>query len=134
MGMGGDFSWAGIGVAIGAFVTGLFAWLAQRSKSGTDIEVAVLAEWQKLNGALSKRLADVEQEFADYRRRISDEFEQLRDKHAAEVNEMREGHRAEMRALRELNDGLQRQIAQNSKSTAQLLGRTPVPKDKPDGA
>lgn len=51
-----EVSWVGIGGAIGAFLTGLFAWLIQRSKGGTDIEVAVLAEWQKLNGAQSEEI------------------------------------------------------------------------------
>lgn len=51
-----DISLAGIGAAIGAAVAGLFAWLVQRSKGGTDVEVAVLAEWQKLNGAQSDEI------------------------------------------------------------------------------
>lgn len=56
-----DVSLAGIGAAVGGLITGAFAWLIQRSKGGTDIEVAVLAEWRKLNEALSeeiKRLAE----------------------------------------------------------------------------
>lgn len=136
-----DISWAGIGAAIGAFVTGLFAWLGQHRKSETDIEVAVLAEWQKLNGALADRLASVEKEFSTYRTTVSGQFEQLhlkhgteidemRRSHRSEIDEMRKTHRAEMRAMRELNEGLQRQIAQNSQSTASLLGASPVVKAK----
>jgi hypothetical protein len=100
-----DASFAGIGAAIGASVTGLFAWLTQRNKGGTDIEVAVLAEWQKLNAALSRRVSALEEELAKVRR-----------SNANELDEMRTKHRAEMRAMRELNEGLQRQIAQNSQS------------------
>lgn len=114
-----DVSWAGVGAALGAFITGLFAWLVQRSRGGTDIEVAVLAEWQKLNSALSSRVSDLEQQLADVRRAHSDEME-----------EMRRKHRAEMRVLRELNDGLQRQIAQNSRSAAHLIGETPVTRER----
>lgn len=119
-----DVSWAGIGAAVGAFLTGLFAWLVQRSKAGTDIEVAVLAEWQKLNAALSGRVSDLEEQLAAVRRA-----------HADEIDEMRKRHRAEMAALRSLNEGLQRQIAQNSQSTAQMLSESPVtkPRDGSDG-
>jgi nucleosome binding factor SPN SPT16 subunit len=117
-----DASWAGVGAAIGAIFTGVFAWATQRMKGGTDIEVAVLAEWQKLNGALSKRLSAVEAEFATYRTKV-----------AKEIDEMRAKHRAEMRAMRELNDGLQRQIAQHSQSTANLLSDSPVTRPKDDG-
>lgn len=113
-----------IGAGIGSAVTGLFAWLSQRSKGATDIEVAVLAEWQKLNSALSERVGALERELAKVRR-----------EHADEIDEMRAKHRAEMRALRELNEGLQRQIAQNSHSTAHLMGNDPVTyrKDGEDG-
>jgi predicted PilT family ATPase len=118
-----DVSLAGVGAAIGAFITGLFAWLIQRNKGGTDIEVAALAEWQKLYTALSTRVSDLESELAKVRR-----------EHASEIDEMRKRHRAEMRAMRVLNEGLQRQIAQNSQSTAQLLSNSPVtnPQDETD--
>lgn len=56
-----DVGLAGIGAAIGAFLTGLFAWLVQRSKGGTDIEVKVMDQWEKLNGSLAaenKRLGE----------------------------------------------------------------------------
>jgi hypothetical protein len=110
-----DASWAGIGAAIGGLVTGLFAWLSQRAKGGADIEVAVIAEWQKLNAALSDRVSQLERDLSDVRRA-----------HANEIDEIRKTHRAEMRGLRELNEGLQRQIAQNSQSTANLLSRSPT--------
>lgn len=116
-----DVSWAGLGAAIGALITGLFAWLGQRSKSGADIEVAVIAEWQKLNAALSGRVSQLEKDLSDVRRA-----------HSAELEEMRRKHRAEMRVLRELNEGLQRQIAQNSQSTAHLMGGDPVTQPKDD--
>lgn len=128
-----DFGWAALWAAVGAVVTGAFAWLVQRSKGHTDIEVAVLGEWQKLNGALADRLSSVEKEFADYRVAMSQEIERLSTKHNAEIDEMRKQHRAEMRSLRDLNEGLQRQIAQSSKSTASLLGRTPVTGAKDEG-
>lgn len=138
-----DVSWAGIGAAIGAFATGLFAWLTQRTKATSDVEVAVLREWQKLNGALSERLSTVEKDFAAYRSKMSSELEDLRSRHAAEIDQMRKQHRGEidemrkqhreaMRAMRELNEGLQRQIAQNSKSTVALLSRSPVTKVEDD--
>jgi flagellar motility protein MotE (MotC chaperone) len=111
-----DLGAGAVGAAIGGMVAGLFAWLVQRTKSSADIEVAVLAEWQKLNAALSDRVSALEAELAKVRR-----------EHADEIDEMRKKHRAEMKALRDLNEGLQRQIAQNSRSTASLMGRSPVP-------
>jgi predicted transcriptional regulator len=118
-----DASWAGLGAAIGAVVTGFFAWIVQRVKAHGDIEVAVLAEWQKLNGALSVRLAAVEREFAEYRTKMAANIEGLHTKHNREIDEMRKQHRAEMKAMRELNEGLQRAIAQNSRSTVHLIER-----------
>ncbi len=111
-----------IGVLIGTLLTGVFAWLTQRNKGQVEESVSVRAEWEKLTGALSARLAAVEKEFAEFRRTSSQEMAELRRQHSAELEEMRESHRAEMKMLRELNDGLQRQILQNSKSVAQRLG------------
>ena len=106
-----DYGWTAIGAMIGSIITGLFTWLAQRSKGASSIEVAVLGEWQKLNAALSDRVSALEKELAEVRRA-----------HAAELEEMRREHRAELSALHRLNEGLQRQIAQNSHSTASLIG------------
>jgi uncharacterized protein YicC (UPF0701 family) len=124
-----DASWAGAGAAVGALITGFFAWVVQRVKAGSDIEVAVLAEWQKLNAALSQRVSALEKELGEVRRSHSTELEEMREKSEARAQE----HRAEVAELRRLNDGLQRQIAQNSQSTASLLSRSPVTKDKSDG-
>jgi hypothetical protein len=126
-----DFGWAAVGAFIGALVTGLFGWLVQRSKSETDHEVAILAEWSKLNQGLANRLSAVEQECAKMRRDHAAEIESIRRDHAGEMEDMRKKHRTEMRGQRELNEGLQRMIAQNSQSAAQLLSDSPVtwPKD-----
>jgi flagellar motility protein MotE (MotC chaperone) len=106
-----QFGWPAAVVAVlVAFVTGLFTAFAARSKSASEIEVAVLAEWQKLNAALSDRVTALEKELSDVRRANSNELDEMRNK-----------HRAEMRALRDLNEGLQRQIAQNSQSTVHLM-------------
>ena len=128
-----DAGWAAIFGGIGAAITGAFAWLVQKSKGHSDVEVAVLAEWSKLNTAWSEAKAAVEQEFTEYRKTVAAEFEKLRTEHAAEVesirrehsqefDELRRKHREEMREQRLLNEGLQRMIAQNSQSTAHLIG------------
>jgi hypothetical protein len=127
-----DFGWAAVGAFIGALVTGLFGWLVQRSKSETDHEVAVLAEWSKLNTGLSNRLTEVERDCAQMRKDHATEIENIRRDHAAEMEEMRKKHRVEMRTMRELNEGLQRMIAQNSQSAAQLLSDSPVTQPKDD--
>ena len=118
-----DVGSIGSGAVAGGLLTGIFTWLAQRRRADSDVEVAVLNQWQKLNGALSDRLTAVEKDFADYRSEMSKAMADLRSKHAAEIDQMRKQHRAEMHSMRELNEGLQRQIAQNSQSTAQLLGK-----------
>lgn len=141
--MGNDISWGAIGVFIGGIVTGLFAWLVQKSKGGTDTELAVLAQWEKLTKGWAERLSAVEKDFSEYRTKMSKEIEELRRDHAAElekirrdhsaeIDEMRTKHRTEMRKLREQNDGLLKMIAQNSRSTAQLMGDTPVTQAKDD--
>lgn len=126
-----DISWAAIGAAIGAIVTGFFAWLVQQSKGEVDRDVAVITQWEKLTSALSARISAIEKELADVRSNHATEIEEIRRAHSAEIEEMRRTHRAEMRALRDLNQGLQRQIAQNSSSTAHLMGD--LPKDDGNG-
>ena len=108
-----DYGWTAIGATIGSSITGLFAWLTQRSKGSSSLEVAVIAEWQKLNAALSDRVSDLERQIAELRR-----------SHTDEIEEMRREHRAELDALHKLNEGLQRQIAQNSQSTAHLIDKS----------
>lgn len=140
-----------VGGAIVALIGGLFAWLGQRVRGRTDrevaeaaaqsaIEVAVMAEWKKLNDALSKRVTDLEEELATVRRDHSAEIEEIRRKHSAEIEEIRNKHRTEMRAMREQNDelrkhndALQRIILQNSQSTAQLISESPVTKGDDGG-
>lgn len=131
--MGAGALWA----LAGAAITGLFTWLAQRGKNKTDQSVAVLEQWSKLNSGLATRLADVERDCAQMRRDHGDEIEKMRKDHAAEmeamrkahtaeVDDMRAKHRTDMRAMRLLNEGLQRQIAQNSQSTAYLVSDSPT--------
>ena len=125
--MNDDWSFGVIGVAVGAVIAGLFAWLTQRSKGETDERLAVRAEWEKLTSALAGRLADVEKELADLRAQSSKDMAELRKQHANELDEMRKAHRVEMHQMRDLNEGLQRMIAQNSQSAAHLMGERPVP-------
>jgi cell division protein FtsB len=129
-----DLGVGAIGALIGAIIAGIFGWLTQQSKNETEQSVAVLAEWSKLNEALSDRLAAVEKDFAAYRAQVAAQFEELRKKHADEMEAMRTRHRVEMRQMRDLNEGLQRMIAQNSQSTAHLISDSPVtqPRDEDD--
>lgn len=124
--MQNDFGAGALGAVVGAIITGLFAWLAQRTRGDSDQEVAVLAEWSKLYTGVTDRLAAVEKEFAEYRQQVAREMDEMREKCRRENEEMRAKHRREMRTMRELNEGLQRMIAQNSQSTAHLMGGSPV--------
>jgi len=141
-----DISLAGIGAAVGAFFTGLFAWLVQRTKGDSAAEVAAMGEWHRIYNAVSGRLAAVETECAEQKKqqaadmaemRIehSRELAEIRAEHSKEIDEIMEVHHSGLAAMRELNEGLMRQIAQNSQSAAQLLSDSPVthPKDAPDG-
>lgn len=121
-----SFGWAALWTAIGALVTGLLAWLTQRSKGDTDRDVAVIAQWEKLTSALSGRISAVEAELAAVRTAHANEIDELRRTHRAEIDEMRKTHRIEMRTMRELNEGLQRMIAQDSQSTARLISDSPI--------
>jgi Skp family chaperone for outer membrane proteins len=134
MNTGSDVGIAATAASLGALVTGFFAWLIQRAKGGTDIEAVVIAEWKALFGGVSDRLATVEREFTEYRMKVSKQFEEMREQHAREKEDLRRKHEAEMHAQRELNEGLQRQIAQNSQSSAHMLSRSPVTqvRDEPD--
>jgi formiminotetrahydrofolate cyclodeaminase len=122
-----------IGVAATALISGVFNLLGKRQEGETDQSVAVLAEWSKLNKGLADRLGAVEKEFSDYRQQVARDMDKMRDDCRRENEEMRAKHRAEMRAMRELNEGLQRMIAQNSQSTANLLSDSPVTRPKDDG-
>lgn len=139
-----ELSWGAIGAALGAFVAGLWTWLTQRGRSRTEIEIAALAEWKEISKGWADRLEAVERDFAAYRTKMAEDIEELRRDHAAELekirrdhadelDEIRRHHRTEMKKLRDHAEGLERQIAQNSQSTAHLMGDSPVTKPKNDG-
>jgi predicted nucleic acid-binding Zn-ribbon protein len=131
--MGDGPVWA----VVGAMIAGVFTIAVQKLRGQTTETVAVMEQWKDLLDAhkqtseaeiraLKERLSALEKELADVRDQASKDMAELRRKHADEIDEMRKKHRDEMRTMRELNDGLQRMIAQNSQSTAQLIGDTPV--------
>lgn len=136
----GTITIGAIGVAIGGFITGLWAWFTQRTKGQSETEIAVLAEWSKLNSGLSARLTEVERDCAQMRRDHADEIDKMRKAHAEEMEAMRLAHGNEMEAMRRTHaaeidemrtklrserqrrEGLERQFAQNSQSSAALIG------------
>lgn len=141
--MQNDIGWAALWAVVGAALTGLFAWLTQRSKGRSDQGVAVIAEWSKLNTGLANRLTDVERDCAAMRREHAEEIERMRKAHAsemeamrkahaAEIDDMRQKHRDDMRTQRDLNEALQRMIAANSQATAQMISASPVTQVKDD--
>lgn len=50
--MQNDLGWGALVAVVSAIIGGLFGWLSQRRKSEAEIEVVVIAQWEKLNGAL----------------------------------------------------------------------------------
>src|SRR3712207_247236 len=123
--------------AAGALIAGIFTLLAQKLRGKTDETVAVLGQWQELLNAhkasaaqeialLKGRVGMLEKELAEVRDTASKGMAELRKAHATELDEVRTKHRTEMKSLRELNEGLQRMIAQNSQSTAQLISEDPT--------
>lgn len=111
----GGFQWGAIGALVGAALTGLFAWLTQRSKGRVDESIAVRDEWEKLTGSLAAANETLRGELAAAQKL-----------HVEQMAEKRTQHEAELKAMRIMNEGLLRIIAQNSQSKAQLLSLTPV--------
>ena len=122
-----------LGVAIGAFIAGLWAWLTQKSKGGTDVEVAAIGEWQKLYKALSGRVSELELARARDREEHAREVAQLIKDHSDAMEALKANHREEMKELRNYCEGLERHIAQNSQSRAHLLSDQIKGKGKGNG-
>jgi phage gp36-like protein len=108
--------------ALGVIATGLFTWLTQRNKGQVDESVAVRAQWELLTSSLQSRLAAVEKEFAEYQIKMAADISAMREAHAREREEDRRRYESDIKALKDLNEGLQRQIIQGSRSQASLMG------------
>lgn len=142
--MGDGPVWA----VVGASIAGLFTLAVQKLRGQTDETVAVMGQWKALLDAhkqtadaeiatLKERISTIEKELVQVRDKASKDLIKVRDqasrdlaeqrkRHAAEREADQKKHEAEMAQMRALNEGLQRIVAQNSQSTAHLIGETPV--------
>ncbi|MBI0474208.1 hypothetical protein D9601_02360 [Sphingomonas sp. MA1305] len=99
-----------VAAAIGPFTV----YLTMRRKTDVDESAMILGKWKELVEAHEKAIAAVREEFASYRVTAIAEIADLRTRLS----------KAEMRIteLEVENAGLKRSIAQNSQSTAHMLG------------
>lgn len=117
-------SWGGYAIAA---LTILFTWLRERSKQEVDgkkVEVdeagVVIGGWKALYEAQQTQLTALAGRVAAAEQRIADLVQQ----HADEISTMKTQHEDAIRERDRQIEGLRRQIGQNSKSTAQMLGRS----------
>lgn len=101
------------GWVIGA-LTLFVTFLANRQKGQIDESALVLGKWKELVDQHQEAIKDIRAEFAEYKKTALFEIAELRERLAeAEVR---------IRELETENAGLKRAIAQNSHSSAMLLG------------
>lgn len=60
--------WAALGALFGTVVAGFFAWLTQREKGGSERDIAVIAQWERLTNALTQRIDTLEEEVRELRK------------------------------------------------------------------
>lgn len=101
------------GWIIGA-LTLLVTFLANRRKGQIDESALVLGKWKELVDQHQLAIKDIREEFAEYKRSAMAEIGELRDRLSKAEHRIVE--------LELENAGLKRAIAQNSQSTAQMLG------------
>ena len=117
----------GVGAVITAIIAGFFTWLTQRSKGKIDESAVLMAGYKELLAAsernaqqqidaLTKRLTTAEEAIAN-----------MKLQHAEELAKMKKTHADDVRARDDIIAGLQRMIAQNSRSQTYLM-------DNPDKA
>jgi len=100
--------WAAAGV--GPYLT----WRLNSRKADVDESALILGKWKELVEAHEKAIAAVREEFSAYRATALTEITDLRSRLTAAERRITE--------LETENAGLKRSIAQNSQSTAHLLG------------
>lgn len=109
----------GLGFAA-ALITGMFAWLSQRTKGEIDLSATVMGEWQKLIAAHQLQIKGLVEEISDLRSRLATAEKEIMELRA-EYAEHREHAADEIRHRDETITSLNRMIAQNSQSSAALL-------------
>lgn len=103
--------------------TALGAWLYNRRKTDIDESALVLGKWKELVETHQSAIKDIREEFAAYKASAITEITDLRSR----LTQTEAGLARANKRIGELeaeNAGLKRAIAQNSQSTAMMLGRT----------
>lgn len=110
-------NWGAVSGWVVAIVAPLLVFLATNRKTDVDESAMILGKWKELVEAHEKAIAAVREEFATYRKSALEEIADLRTRLSAAERRIGE--------LETENAGLKRAIAQNSQSTAHLLGGRP---------
>lgn len=117
-------SWGGYAIAA---LTILFTWLREQGRQEVDgkkVEIdeagVVIGGWKSLYEAQQSQLTALAGRVATAEKRIAELVQQ----HAEEIAIMKTQHESAIRERDRRIEGLRRQIGQNSKSTAQMLGRS----------
>lgn len=98
------------------------AWWNNRRKNDVDESALILGKWKDLVDTHEKRIKEIADEFLNYKRAATEELDSLRSRvRVLERKSMQDDET--IRGLRADKEGLQRQLAQVSRSTAAQLGR-----------
>lgn len=121
-----------LGYLGGPIVAALVTWWVAKRKTDVDESALILGKWKELVEQHQTDIRGIRDEFAAYKKSALEEFEAYKRTAIAEIGDLRTRlGKAEQRiveqdreilALKEENAGLRRAIAQNSQSTAMLIG------------
>jgi len=116
---------AGGGAGLGALGLRIIVALKrlgnERAKQDTDRDSGRWRELMELNDKLQVRIAKLEDDVRDERRRSDEEVALIRKQHVEEMTTVRLEHERQIKAFNERIDQLQRTIFQNQQSTATIL-------------
>lgn len=117
----GVLSWAGYVVAA---LTIIVTWFQSKRKGDIDESALILGKWKELVEQHQSDIRGIREEFTAYKTSALEEISALRTR----VREAEDRSLALEKRVSELeteNAGLKRAIAQNSRSAAVILGRSP---------
>lgn len=126
--------WGWIGYAVGAAAI-LFTYLRDRKKNDIEESSLILNQWKLLVDGHKEDIAAIKTDFAAYKSAAITEIASLRERLTAVEKDLAEQrlYAAKEIAARDVQiAGLQRAIAQNSKSTVFRLGKSDTRMDDMD--
>lgn len=122
--------WAGLSGWVAAVVTPSLMWLAARRKTDVDESAVILGKWKELVEAHETSIKRLTEDFERDRQRSIDEIKSLREEASGLRVRIRDLEAAgrekdgQIDALKAEVRGLRDSIIQNSRSSAQLIGKS----------